>query len=701
MSTASPHTSDYTLTPGSNLPARSAISLRSVLLGLTGVAFISLLTPYNDYVLNNTRLIGNFLPVGLLLFYSFFLLVVNGPLWKWRPHLALSSGELGVSLAMTLMSCGVVSSGLIRYLPSALVGVWYHAGQIPDYRRALLELNLPEWIFPKFESNDQAAWSNDPVVMHYYLRSPPGEGVPWQAWMQPLASWGIFLAALGAAIVCMAEIVRRQWAENERLPFPLADVYLSLIETPRPGKALNPLLSSRMFWYAMIAVFVIHGANALNKYFPKNCPQIPISYDLSSLFFGNAPWWYMDWAAPRGTLYFSIIGITFFLQSKVAFSLWVFYVLFNVVRIMYGVAGSEFSGGMQTEQTFGAIVAYALAILWIGRSQWALVARQMFRGPRPSEPVGRYLPYPFAGWGLIVSIAVMCVWLKMAGASVVGAMVLIATLLMMLLVLARVVAETGMIYVQCWSPLGRPWVLLGSLPGLPPIRTTGPSYFYSSLLSGIFGDTRESLPVFASHAMRVTDKTVCDEAAGNRKSALSLTGLMILALLVGFFVSGAMMLKTEYAYSTTVDRNQYSPINGWAMGDSIRWNILDAVRDYRPPGTGPRESHNRLAYFGSGAVITAILSFLRLRFVNWPLHPVGLLLVYTYPIRMVWFSVFVGWIAKVLIVRFGGVELMRGMRPVFLGLIIGEAGAAAFWLVVSLVLHSMGIEFQAINLLPQ
>ena len=72
------------------------------------------------------------------------------------------------------------------------------------------------------------------------------------------------------------------------------------------------------------------------------------------------------------------------------------------------------------------------------------------------------------------------------------------------------------------------------------------------------------------------------------------------------------------------------------------------------------------ARFGSE---TAALSVLRLRFVAWPLHPVGYLLAFSWPMKMIWFSLFVGWVAKVLLVRFGGVSLYRAARPVFIGLI--------------------------------
>ena len=121
--------------------------------------------------------------------------------------------------------------------------------------------------------------------------------------------------------------------------------------------------------------------------------------------------------------------------------------------------------------------------------------------------------------------------------------------------------------------------------------------------------------------------------------------------------------------------------------------------DYRTP-EGTKDRHSQAANFAVGASITSALSLLRLRYAGWPLHPVGFLLANSYPMQRIWFSIFLGWLLKVLIVRFGGASLFRSARPVFIGLIIGEASGAAFWLVVSLLRLSMGLEYRAINLLP-
>lgn len=66
----------------------------------------------------------------------------------------------------------------------------------------------------------------------------------------------------------------------------------------------------------------------------------------------------------------------------------------------------------------------------------------------------------------------------------------------------------------------------------------------------------------------------------------------------------------------------------------------------------------------------------------WPLHPIG------YPISMVWltdqlwFSIFLAWLFKLVIIKYGGPAFYTRARPFFLGLIAGQFVTAAIWLVI-------------------
>jgi hypothetical protein len=68
---------------------------------------------------------------------------------------------------------------------------------------------------------------------------------------------------------------------------------------------------------------------------------------------------------------------------------------------------------------------------------------------------------------------------------------------------------------------------------------------------------------------------------------------------------------------------------------------------------------------------------------------------------MSWYSIFVGWLAKVLILRFGGASLYTKLRPAFIGVIVGEAMAMAIWLTISTSRALLGLEYYAVRILPQ
>ena len=218
------------------------------------------------------------------------------------------------------------------------------------------------------------------------------------AWLTPAITWGIFFACLFGAILFLSVILRRQWVENERLPFPLASIYLALVEQPdRSG--LNTLFRSRGFWIAATGVFCVHSINSLHLYWPRYFPEMPVGFNLAQVF-SEPPWVYIDWPAKIAQVFFTIVGLVVFLQSSVAFSIWFFFVALQVVRMIAGHYSMEVTEPMGIDQTFGAIIPYALGIVWIGRRHFGLVLRQMLRPPPASEAQGAICPtrWPDGGW---------------------------------------------------------------------------------------------------------------------------------------------------------------------------------------------------------------------------------------------------------------------------------------------------------------
>lgn len=672
-----------------------AVTARSVGLGLAGVVLICGLTPYNDYALNNTFLVGNNLPLGVVMLTFLLTVCVNGPLSRWKPAWALSTGEVAVAFTMVLVSCALPSSGLMRYLPGALTGPLFHARDRGEYLAFLESLELPAWIFPSFAGETVREWANDPITWGFHERWTEDGGVPLGAWVRPGIAWGVFTFALYGALMCMVLIVRRQWFENERLAFPLAQIQLALVEQPPKGRWLSPLLSAKGFWIVAGAVFLLHAYNGLGNYFPRYVTKIPVFYNLHGLF-SEPPWVFLDTKIKDCAVFFSVVGVTYFIPGAVAFSLWFFYILSNVHRMWLGTyMGDANNMPLQWSQHFGGLIAYTIVIFWVGRRHWRMVAAQAFRGRRADEPEGKYLSYPVAFWGLIGCAAIMVGWLILAGCTVFGAVVMVLLFLLLFLIITRIIGESGLIHGQLQVAITKPWMLLTISGWERPVPLE--THFIGSTINATHYDYREPMPVYASHALKVLDQsgTVGET---ERRTGRRIIGLIFVALLVGYVVSLTSNLWTHYTYSYTLDIAAIHPINDYGIRTNPRSQILDPGIQYSRGVYYP--NHHVWGHTAFGFGFTALLSWLKLQFPWWPLHPVGYLMIMTFPSAHLWFSIMLGWAIKSLIVRFGGVKLYVAGKPLFLGLIVGESAAAAFWLVVGIVLNAMDVPYRPVNIMP-
>jgi hypothetical protein len=113
--------------------------------------------------------------------------------------------------------------------------------------------------------------------------------------------------------------------------------------------------------------------------------------------------------------------------------------------------------------------------------------------------------------------------------------------------------------------------------------------------------------------------------------------------------------------------------------------VADAVQRGRPLRASdvPQEARRNwpvLTWLAIGAAVMSVFIFLRTRVFWWP-HPVGMVMwMSMYPLHTMWFSYFVGWLAKLLLVKFGGQRAYTFWRPFFIGVIVGEAVATIFWI---------------------
>ena len=85
-----------------------------------------------------------------------------------------------------------------------------------------------------------------------------------------------------------------------------------------------------------------------------------------------------------------------------------------------------------------------------------------------------------------------------------------------------------------------------------------------------------------------------------------------------------------------------------------------------------------------------MLAILRARFHWFPLHPEGVAFQYTIVGIVFWFSLFLAWAVKVLLLRFGGKSASVAGKPFFYGLAIGYVSGIIVSVCVDLIWFPTG-----------
>ncbi len=652
--------------------------LAAVLIGLVGSVIIWVTTPYVNYVvLQESSIAGSYLPVGALFLILIVVLLVNPLLRRLIPNFALQKSELAIIFGMLLVASVLPGQGLLRMLPYSLANVPYAASESRRVVQAYEEMNLPPGLFP-----GKIAYMDVPAASDYFIRElPAGQPVPWKAWLSPLLYWGSFLTFGWLMVIGLAQIVLPQWRDNEHLPFPLLNIQQSLIEGPNKGRIFASLFRKRSFWTAVALVFMLHLLVGLNTYLPTRVPKIPLSWDINDLF-SEGIFRYLPWYIGYSKIYFIFVGVTFFMPSRIGFSIWFFQILYAGYRVVGMAYTPPYHWLTITDHRTGAMWAVAAVVLWLGRAHWKRVFGSIFRTPTDeADKRNRKAAIMF-----LLGCAGMLWWLwQVVHVPWPWAVFLVAFAFVVSLIITRIVAEPGMVFVRLHF-----WYQISFIKLVPIAWLSLPVLYFARVIAVLFAmGSRVSCATMATHAVGL-DR----EASPRRQWRFSL--LLVGLLMVGLVICGGTHLWANYHHSASYDGRE-RPLN--IGGSYLFIHGHSEMVNFRE-GRVSRPSYNQWAHLGFGAAVAGVLEWLCLRTPLWPLHPVGLLMVDTYYANIAWVSVFIGWLAKILVLRYGGAHFYRAARPFFIGLIMGEIFAAAFWALEPVVRILMDVPYKVIQIQP-
>jgi hypothetical protein len=248
---------------------------------------------------------------------------------------------------------------------------------------------------------------------------------------------------------------------------------------------------------------------------------------------------------------------------------------------------------------------------------------------------------------------ILVIWTALAGVKIELAAYIWLTYFVIALCLTRVVVEGGMLYVNHgWSPL----LPLAHLVGAGPdkwfnVESAVPgALIQNSLMIDLKGFL---LPSFLQGFKLARDREI---------PLRPLFILIFACILVAFVVGAHTILNIAYSEGA-LKMNSF-----WANGGT-----QEPARTAKEIAGGVQDSFvtNWLWTF-IGAAVTWGLVVARMRFAWFPLHPLGYIMWAPYVMYAFWFSIFLGWLFKVVIMHFGGADTYRRLIPAFLGLTLGD-----------------------------
>ena len=608
-----------------------------MLLGTALVVVINVGAPYSLYHLHSSQWAISYLPLSVVFFF-FALVLLNLGVRRLRRTLALSRTELVVVFAMALVGAAIPTWGTASYLVSLIATPFSHHATVENQWAAYLHRHLHDWLVPKDEL----------ALRWFHLGLPRGEEIPWHVWAAPLAWWTAFLFSVFLLCHCLVVAFRRQWVEHERLSFALMEVPLHMTQEPEPGRHLPPFLRSRLFWLGFgVPTFMVLW-NAIH-YFDPGIPQIPTNWGGVSLGQGF----------PSFVLHvnFALIGFTFFIHREVAFSIW-FFVFLSMIEegvlnnLGYTIGGREvYTLGMPAIgwQSFGAMVVLVASMAWMARRHLGGIVRGAFsrrRGPEEAEEMMSYRSLVLCAVG---SLAFIVGFLRHSGLEWHVLAAFLFAVLVLYLGVTRIVVEGGLLFIR--GPLIAQtfthYALGSHSVSAASSASLGMHYSWQHELKGFF-------MAAAAHGAKLSDAA--------RRQRRGMTWVILWAGLLALVVSTVFTVWMAYQWGAI-------KFGGWIFGRGATIGYDEVIRHVRNPH-GPDVA--RLTFLGIGAALMALVTLLHYRFPWWPLHPIGLpVAICSYPVTHFFPNVFLGWAAKTLVIRLGGIRLYERAKLFFLGIILG------------------------------
>lgn len=630
---------------------REGITTRALIAGTIGAGTIGGVAAYENLMVSGSTMNFDYSMGAALFFFALVTLLINPALRLVRASWAFSRSELAVVYIMSAVACVLPTNGLVGNVIPAISGGIYYATAENNWQEAIIP-HLKPWLMVE----DQQG------VKGFYEGLSRGEAIPWGIWLRPLSAWAVLLAGFFGSIIALMSLLRRQWVESERLLYPLVQVPIAMIgeEGNRRLGGAGAVFRQKLFWLGVAVPFILYSAKALHNYnpiFPLGLPTfIHVGFANDSVVIPVG----INWAG---------IGFGYLLTTKLSFSIWLIAVLTIIEEVAFMRLGL-FSGEQLIYNTspsvypayqgVGAMLTFAVLMLWTSRRYLRRVSESAWRGAPREE--GDMMSHRSALLLLGMSVLVMAGWLVAAGLQLWVAVLFLAVFFLMMLGITRVVAEGGLAVSR-----------IPIIPGDIVIAAVGSHSLGVASVGALgmtfpWGGEMRTTPMSAiAHGLKLAQTSI----RGQHHRLLIGVVAGIAASLV---CAAATMLYMGY---------RYGAINlsaSWFFGTGAGSRVFDFISYHVNQNSSTR--WGSMGFVVLGAAVQVLLTVAHQRFAWWPIHPLA------FPIGAVWCthqviaSMFLAWIAKLATLHYGGVRLYAMVKPLFVGLIMGQYLTGGIWLVI-------------------
>jgi len=611
----------------------SRVTVRAVCGGLALALLVIVWNTYVEYIAHTARMNITHFPIALFVPYT-VLTLGNALARRLGAKWALTSAEILTMLAMGLVGAAVPAFGLTSYF-LGMIAIPYYLATPENQWAGYFHQYLPTWLIP----------SNEGDAMRWLFEGLPSPEmpIPWSVWTIPLLGWLSFITAIVVGCVCFSIMLRKHWADHERLAYPMLHAAGDLAE----AESTSRLLSNRVFWVGAAIPFTILAWNIVS-YFNPGFPVIRL---------GDG-WMNMGSYFPRIHVRFNFytVGFAYFANIDVLFSICVFYLFYCIQiaffrRVGISLSSKTGSGDATTSlQSGGAFIALILWGVWLARDHLRDVFRKAFNANYDVDDSQELLSYRACVFGFLFSVVFLILWLNAIGLAWAVSVVITLGIFLLYMGAARVIAETGVVY------FSMPMTPNGVIPFLfgGPNALGGSSQTALRLIDSVRSQNKAMFMPPLVHAARIGDMI-----AEHKRRLIVGIGL---TLFVGTATAIVYSLHLGYTYGA--------------------YNFNDFPFTRYPPRTydglvkalkgEEKWEPERYLFLLAGMVTFSMVSIARYRFSWWPLAPIGMVVPFTSAVHSI-FSIFCTWAIKSIILRIGGVDLYRRMRPMFLGLLVGHA----------------------------